>query len=169
MSPITISSFMRLFLFLVLPFLYARKSRVAKLFTPLVLQSPHKVQQNPAELGLLNSTDLTADSILDHCQGTLPYPQRNFPNQLMGFVTPWNDKGYQVALDFKSKFSIIVPVWYTIRFYPFYYYIIVVYYCKQSSKNQSSPAHNRREKRPVDKTYACRSWHCSEDYPSRLL
>ena len=92
----------------------SRKSRVAKLFNPLPLEPPSKTSQTPSELGLLNTTQLSAVDILDHCQVTASSVQRNFNNKLMGFVTPWNQRGYQVALDYKSKLDIVVPTWYTL-------------------------------------------------------
>lgn len=97
-------------------FSYARKSRVTKLRTTLPLEPPSTVPFNPTERGLLNSTFLSAKSILDNCQITNSKVERNYPNQLMGFVTPWNRRGYDVALKYKNKFSIIVPVWYTVSF-----------------------------------------------------
>lgn len=107
---------MTILFLLILSLSYARKSRVAKLFTPLTIEPPHSVSENPAQRGLLNSTELTAYSILDNCQTTMNIPIRNFNNKLMGFVTPWNKRGYQVAIDYKQKFDVLVPAWYRFVF-----------------------------------------------------
>nr|AZS52288.1 chitinase 1 [Plutella xylostella] len=40
---------------------------------------------------------------------------RNFNNLVLGYVTPWNSKGYDVAKTWGSKFAYISPVWLQIR------------------------------------------------------
>jgi hypothetical protein len=35
--------------------------------------------------------------------------------QVLGYVTPWNGKGYTVAETFGAKFRYISPVWYQLR------------------------------------------------------
>ena len=34
----------------------------------------------------------------------------------LGFITPWNDVGYNLTLDYCNKFSDIVPVWFRIEY-----------------------------------------------------
>ena len=97
-------------------FAYARKSRVTKLITPLKLAQPAKVIESLAERGLTNSTYTSAKSILDNCQTSSLLSQKQYSNKLLGFVTPWNPSGYDIAVDYKAKFDYVVPAWYTITF-----------------------------------------------------
>ncbi|XP_037961205.1 chitinase domain-containing protein 1 isoform X2 [Teleopsis dalmanni] len=39
---------------------------------------------------------------------------RNFNNTVLGYVTPWNSHGYDIAKVFGKKFDIISPVWFQI-------------------------------------------------------
>lgn len=41
--------------------------------------------------------------------------KKNFPGQVLGYVTPWNRDGHQMAVDFRAKFTWISPVWYTLK------------------------------------------------------
>ncbi|CAG4956698.1 unnamed protein product [Parnassius apollo] len=40
---------------------------------------------------------------------------RNFKNPVLGYVTPWNSKGYDVAKTWAPKFNYISPVWLQIK------------------------------------------------------
>lgn len=40
---------------------------------------------------------------------------KNFPNLSLGYVTPWNNHGYDIAKQFGRKFDFISPVWYQIH------------------------------------------------------
>jgi hypothetical protein len=40
---------------------------------------------------------------------------KNFGSSTLGYVTPWNSKGYDIAKRFASKFTYISPVWYQIK------------------------------------------------------
>lgn len=40
---------------------------------------------------------------------------KNFQNPTLGYVTPWNNHGYDIAKIFNKKFTYISPVWYTIQ------------------------------------------------------
>jgi len=36
---------------------------------------------------------------------------KNFKNKILGYVTPWNSKGYDLAKIFAKKFDMVTPVW----------------------------------------------------------
>jgi len=38
-----------------------------------------------------------------------------FPNEVLGYITPWNSAGFDVALQFQSKFTFLSPVWFQIK------------------------------------------------------
>eukprot|EP00775_Hariotina_reticulata_P004211 gene4211-4460_t len=40
---------------------------------------------------------------------------RNFKGNVLGYVTPWNSHGYEVAERWRGKFSHISPVWYQLK------------------------------------------------------
>eukprot|EP00879_Flechtneria_rotunda_P014230 GHRR01014867.1.p1 GENE.GHRR01014867.1~~GHRR01014867.1.p1 ORF type:complete len:210 (+),score=52.45 GHRR01014867.1:181-810(+) len=40
---------------------------------------------------------------------------KRFGGNVLGYVTPWNSHGYEVAVRWRAKFSHISPVWYQLR------------------------------------------------------
>ncbi|CAG0912393.1 unnamed protein product [Notodromas monacha] len=69
------------------------------------------VDKSVVELGLLTEKVKAADvftrgSAYDKRVGT-----KNFPGISLGYVTPWNSHGYDVAKLFSAKFSFVSPVW----------------------------------------------------------
>lgn len=40
--------------------------------------------------------------------------RRNTALPVLGYVTPWNPSGQQLVSDFRSKFDLVAPVWYTV-------------------------------------------------------
>jgi chitinase domain-containing protein 1 len=40
---------------------------------------------------------------------------KKFPGQVLAYVTPWNRKGYDLAVTFRSKLTHVSPVWYQLR------------------------------------------------------
>lgn len=40
---------------------------------------------------------------------------RNFKGSVLGYVTPWNNRGYDIAKNFSSKFTHISPVWLQVK------------------------------------------------------
>lgn len=41
--------------------------------------------------------------------------KKQFRGETLGYVTPWNNKGYDWAKQFRSKFTYISPVWLQLR------------------------------------------------------
>jgi hypothetical protein len=71
------------------------------------------------ERGLLSddAKQISAADIVDHhaAFSRTSATVSNFPNTVMGYVTPWNGHGYRVASFFRNKFSLVAPVWYQLR------------------------------------------------------
>ncbi|ETV72881.1 hypothetical protein, variant 3 [Aphanomyces astaci] len=67
------------------------------------------------ERGLLQRTP-SYDSILqEEKQYGSDVLTKRFHGDTLGYVTPWNNHGYNTAKLFRSKFTYIAPVWYQIR------------------------------------------------------
>lgn len=63
--------------------------------------------------------EITVNDILSHheayCTNTTHTPFKSSGKIALGYVTPWNNHGYEIARKFASKFSHIAPVWYQIK------------------------------------------------------
>ncbi|XP_044538254.1 chitinase domain-containing protein 1 isoform X2 [Gracilinanus agilis] len=62
-------------------------------------------------------TDLRAqDVVLEHNSYCAQKSrQKHFPGHVLGYVTPWNSHGYDVAKIFGNKFTLISPVWLQVK------------------------------------------------------
>ncbi|CEG76601.1 hypothetical protein RMATCC62417_11477 [Rhizopus microsporus] len=40
---------------------------------------------------------------------------KHFSNHVLAYVTPWNNRGYDIVKEFKGKFDYVSPVWYYIQ------------------------------------------------------
>uniref|UniRef100_A0A336M8I1 Chitinase domain-containing protein 1 n=1 Tax=Culicoides sonorensis TaxID=179676 RepID=A0A336M8I1_CULSO len=62
--------------------------------------------------GLVEDDQPLAKTIIQesgaYCKNT---KERHFQSTVLGYLTPWNRKGYEVAKVFGSKFDVISPVW----------------------------------------------------------
>ncbi|XP_034950775.1 chitinase domain-containing protein 1 isoform X1 [Chelonus insularis] len=72
------------------------------------------INQSVFDRGLVvenpKSTDILKESGLYHKNTKV----KNFPNEVLGYITPWNADGYDVAKTFHNKFTLISPVWFNI-------------------------------------------------------
>ncbi|CAN0899115.1 Chitinase domain-containing protein 1 [Linum grandiflorum] len=41
--------------------------------------------------------------------------QRHYEYPVLGYITPWNSKGYEIAIKFTDKFTHLSPVWYDLK------------------------------------------------------
>ncbi|KAH8412653.1 hypothetical protein KR009_004006 [Drosophila setifemur] len=62
-------------------------------------------------LGLVNPEPLSKDILTNHKGYFKETGLRRFNGTTLGYVTPWNSHGYDVAKIFAKKFDIISPVW----------------------------------------------------------
>ncbi|XP_017047737.1 chitinase domain-containing protein 1 [Drosophila ficusphila] len=63
------------------------------------------------DLGLVNREPLAKDIVFNHRGYFKETGLRRFNGTTLGYVTPWNSHGYDVAKIFAKKFDIISPVW----------------------------------------------------------
>ena len=78
-----------------------------------------KLNADVYQRGLVD-TKISARSILNEYEAYYEATHRRSMDCLdvpitLGFVTPWNGKGYDIAKDFAGKFTHLSPVWYQIR------------------------------------------------------
>ena len=67
-------------------------------------------------LGLVSLDLLNPSDIIDnHASYYEETSDRNYGGNVLGYVTPWNNHGYDVAKIFGEKFSLISPVWLQIQ------------------------------------------------------
>lgn len=76
----------------------------------------------------LVTTDMTVSSLLENCNFVSKSKTSRILNgdrlqEILAFITPWNSDGYRLSLEFGSKFTIIVPVWFQLRYSDGKYYI----------------------------------------------
>ncbi|GLD99222.1 hypothetical protein PINS_up007940 [Pythium insidiosum] len=64
--------------------------------------------------GLVTTKPKIRDILKEHSRTADP-ELRAFTGETLGYVTPWNGAGYDVAKTFRAKFSYIAPVWFQIR------------------------------------------------------
>jgi len=75
------------------------------------------IQNGPIELTVYKKGLVTIDpvyplDIIEHQAGYSKYTSsKNYDGHILGFVTPWNSHGYDVAKIFSDKFKLISPVW----------------------------------------------------------
>ncbi|XP_034101481.1 chitinase domain-containing protein 1 [Drosophila albomicans] len=63
------------------------------------------------DLDLVSSEPLPKDILMHHDAYYKDTALRHFNGTTLGYVTPWNSHGYDVAKIFAKKFDIISPVW----------------------------------------------------------
>ncbi|CAO3598574.1 unnamed protein product [Absidia cylindrospora] len=85
------------------------------LFTGLILA--HDNHQK-SQLFLEVSQKLKASDIISthsHVDETKAHNKQFGHGNLLAYVTPWNNKGYDVVKKFKGKFDYVSPVWYNVQ------------------------------------------------------
>lgn len=66
------------------------------------------------EKGLVTTKPRAHDILREHSRAASP-TKRAFQGETLGYVTPWNGRGYDFARKFRAKFTYISPVWLQIR------------------------------------------------------
>ncbi len=67
-------------------------------------------QMDVFEKELLTET-VKATDILSNANEYKDKSQKRFPNRVLGYVTPWNNHGYDTAKWFNHKVDMVAPVW----------------------------------------------------------
>jgi hypothetical protein len=69
-------------------------------------------QQRTQSKSSAGGSSLRARDILDqHAASSSAIHPKQFPGAVLGYVTPWNSHGYDIAKNFGTKFSLVSPVW----------------------------------------------------------
>ncbi|ERE79071.1 chitinase domain-containing protein 1 [Cricetulus griseus] len=88
------------------------KSDAKKAASKLLLEKTQFSDKPVQDRGLVVTDVKAEDVVLEHrsyCSARAR--ERNFAGEVLGYVTPWNSHGYDVAKVFGSKFTQISPVW----------------------------------------------------------
>ncbi|OXB73807.1 UNVERIFIED_CONTAM: hypothetical protein H355_010353 [Colinus virginianus] len=79
---------------------------------PQTLHSDKSVQDR----GLVVTDPKAKDIILEHrSYCSKKTKERHFSGDVLGYITPWNSHGYDIAKIFGNKFTLISPVWLQVR------------------------------------------------------
>ncbi|XP_053801580.1 chitinase domain-containing protein 1 isoform X4 [Vidua chalybeata] len=72
--------------------------------------------KNVQDRGLVVLDPKAKDIILEHeSYGSKKMKERHFSGDVLGYITPWNNHGYNIAKIFGNKFTLISPVWLQVK------------------------------------------------------
>jgi len=63
----------------------------------------------------LVKVDISYSGIISHYNDSCDEEVKHYKNPLLGYVTPWNSEGKEIAKKFALKFTLISPVWHNIK------------------------------------------------------
>lgn len=73
---------------------------------------PGPTSNSVLDRNLVTQNIKARDIVDNHASYSKHTKKKNFNSgEVLGYVTPWNNHGYQVAKTFGSKFSLVSPVW----------------------------------------------------------
>jgi len=73
------------------------------------------IADNVVERGLVVKNPSPLDILYESSAYCKKTAERNVTQAVLGYVTPWNNHGYDVAKTFANKFSMISPVWLQVK------------------------------------------------------
>lgn len=87
---------------------------------PWFYGSQHVVLVGDSELSVyengLVKSDITYQQVIDESEKPwINTTHRHFNSMVLAYVTPWNSKGYDMAIKFRAKFTHVSPVWYQLK------------------------------------------------------
>lgn len=82
-----------------------KKEKTEDFSTPLTLEERKLVSETPKWKEVVQNHRVYHDKL----------NVKNFSGDVMGYVTPWNGHGYEVAKLFGSKFTFVSPVWLQVK------------------------------------------------------
>lgn len=80
---------------------------------PQSVPNPKKGIPSPSDSIQIESDDFKQEILENY--GTLDISEKKFPSTVLGYVTPWNNYGYDIAKWAAKKFSHISPVWFQLK------------------------------------------------------
>lgn len=95
-----------------------KKKKTVKLYREI--EAIEEVHSGPVETCVWDKELVTEGTrtkhVIEHHAG---YHQdtevKNFKGPSLAYVTPWNGKGYDIAKQFRCKFTLVSPVWYQLQ------------------------------------------------------
>ncbi|XP_076038506.1 chitinase domain-containing protein 1 [Oratosquilla oratoria] len=81
------------------------------------------VSESVITKGLVTEKVKWKDIVTNHDTYSKDTSRRNIAQMTLGFVTPWNNHGYDIAKTFANKFTHISPVWLQLKYHPKGYHI----------------------------------------------
>jgi len=79
-------------------------------------EKPVKLPNKPVQKrGLVREHPTYSSIIAENKKYCSLVDEKHFASETLGFVTPWNNRGYDIAKIFKKKFDYISPTWFTIN------------------------------------------------------
>lgn len=67
------------------------------------------------EKGLVKSDNTYQQVLAEAEKSWINTTHRHFNSMVLAYVTPWNSKGYDMAIKFRAKFTHVSPVWYQLK------------------------------------------------------
>ncbi|CAG2180691.1 unnamed protein product, partial [Oppiella nova] len=88
----------------------SQSSRTSKTKSQVEPKAP--VNESLADRNLIVTNPKVKEVLLEHNAYNLETTSvRNFNGTVLGYVTPWNSRGYDIAKLFAMKFTHLAPVW----------------------------------------------------------
>ncbi|XP_062831881.1 chitinase domain-containing protein 1 isoform X2 [Anolis carolinensis] len=92
------------------------KKDTKKATSKTVEEKIHHSDKTVQDRGLIVTDSKTRDIILEHKSYCAKKAQeKHFPEDVLGYITPWNSHGYDIAKIFGNKFTMISPVWLQVK------------------------------------------------------
>uniref|UniRef100_A0A8D0CEA9 Chitinase domain-containing protein 1 n=1 Tax=Salvator merianae TaxID=96440 RepID=A0A8D0CEA9_SALMN len=92
------------------------KTDSKKAASKILEEKAHHSDKRVQDRGLVITDPKTKDIILEHkSYCAKKTKERNFLGDVLGYITPWNNHGYDVAKIFGNKFTTISPVWLQVK------------------------------------------------------
>lgn len=79
-------------------------------------QSKHK-ESYVYQRGLVTTDANYQDIVTENSNVPENSSHRHYTYPVLGYITPWNSRGYELAKRFNSKFTHLSPVWYDLKRY----------------------------------------------------
>ncbi|KAK6918262.1 Glycoside hydrolase family 18, catalytic domain [Dillenia turbinata] len=77
--------------------------------------NPNPKFSNLFQQGLVKDDINYQEILTEHSKVSENASLRQFPNPVLAYITPWNNRGYDLAKRFNSKFTYLSPVWYDLK------------------------------------------------------
>ncbi|CAH2069270.1 unnamed protein product [Thlaspi arvense] len=80
-------------------------------FADRVIHTESSIRQK----GIIKTVIDFQEILTEHSKASENSSTRHYDYAVLGYITPWNSKGYDIAKIFNSKFTHLSPVWYDLK------------------------------------------------------